>query len=150
MGLQKRVYINAEAMGHDNRTLDTGGAYADGTGNVVNCSEHNQLILYIQYAMGSGESSNSLQVRMMFFSDRDADPDADTTAYQETSVNTVSGTGTVSLKEYTFSATQSAGTDDNIRLAIPITDHSFRVDVKETGIATNGGNVDIRGNLYSN
>ena len=53
------------------------------------------------------------------------------TYFQETSLAISGGTGTVSLFEYTFTAT---GT---YRIAVPIKDRYMKVSVKGTGTVTN-------------
>tara|TARA_R110002012_G_scaffold103781_2_gene243823 strand:+ start:2437 stop:2661 length:225 start_codon:yes stop_codon:yes gene_type:complete len=59
--------------------------------------------------------------------------------YRESSVDIVSGTGTVNAFEYTFTS------DGNYRLAIPIKDKYMKVSVKGTGTVTssNCGIVNI-------
>jgi len=97
-----------------------------------------QAILYVGYTMGTAETSNSIQIKVEFA------PDASTPWYRETTESISTGTRTLSLAEYTFAATQAAGTYDYVRIPVPVGDAYMHVSVKETGIAANGGKCFIR------
>lgn len=83
-------------------------------------TEKNQVILLVNFTKGS---LTSMEMKIDF------SPDS-VTYYQETSLAISGGTGTVSLFEYTFTAT---GT---YRIAVPIKDRYMKVSVKGTGTAT--------------
>lgn len=89
----------------------------------------NQVILYIKFTKWS---LSSMELKIEFSPD-------DINYYRESSVDIVSGTGTVNAFEYTFTS------DGNYRLAIPIKDKYMKVSVKGTGTVTssNCGIVNI-------
>lgn len=90
------------------------GAGADGVW------DHNQLILYITFTIGS---LTSLQVKVEFSADN-------STYYQETFGSISTGTSTEVVGEHSFAAT------GNFRLAIPIKDRFIKVSAKGTGTVT--------------
>ena len=109
-----------------------------------------KLYLDVEYTMGTGESSNSIEVKVEF-----ADPlvkrSTPVTAdwYQTTNEADGGGTTTLTLQEYTFAAVSAAATYD--RFVIDLTKtlknighHWIRVSVKETGKASNFGNASVK------
>lgn len=83
-------------------------------------TDKNQVILLVDFTKGS---LTSMEMKIDFSHDG-------TTYFQETSINISGGTGTVSLFEYTFTAT------GKYRIAVPIKDKYMKVSVKGTGTAT--------------
>jgi len=115
------------------------GSYV--AGNPMKIESNYQLALDVAYTMGATETANSVELKVEFAS-TDTDPSA-TDWYQEVSQAISSGTATVSLKEYTFTAVSAAGTYDKFHLSIPVDAKWFRVSAKETGIASNGGSLTV-------
>lgn len=98
-------------------TINNDGA---GGSSIMDCTEYNQLMLYVATTLGS---LTSVEVKVEFSADN-------TTWYQETSSSISSGTSTDSLEAHTHTAT------GNYRIAVPISDRYIRVSVKGTGTVT--------------
>ena len=94
-------------------------------GSIV--AEHNQLHLYIDFTLGSLTSS---QVKVEFSIDNE-------NWFQETTLSVSSGTQTVNLSEYEFTAS------GQYRVEIPIKDRYIRVSAKGTGTVT-GSSMEIK------
>lgn len=135
--------ISPDAWGH-NRRLLTGSIVA---GDWVNIADYNQMHLYIAYTMGDAETSNTLNLQLEF-SHTQAEPSTDED-FRETVTSTSGGTTTVTMNEYQFAATESAGDFDLIRLVISVADKWCRIGASETGIAANGGTLIITGTLMT-
>ena len=144
MGLSYSSQGSVDLLGSAASVKTLTGSYTtDGTNDAsLAVGGMSQVVLYIGYTMGTAETGNSLQLKIAF------SPDSDTSAssrwFREVTSAISSGTVTLSLGEYTFTATGAAGTYDYIRLTVPVCDAIMRVSVKETGIATNGGKVFIK------
>ena len=111
-------------------------AYTGNVGVTQAVASENQLTLHIGYTMGAAETANSLEFKVEFSDD-------DTTWYQETMSTLNSGTDTLVLLEHSFTATQAAATYDYFEFTMPINSKYFRVSLKETGIASNGGTCSV-------
>ena len=107
-----------------------------------------QLLLEVEYTMGTAETSNSIQLKVEF-----ADPlnipsnggtPADTDWYGEVTESASSGTVTINLAEYSFDAVSSAGTYDRFVIALPNSSQFVRVSMKETGVASNKGSASVK------
>ena len=93
---------------------------ARGLNDSLVLTDKNQVILLVDFTKGS---LTSMEMKVDFSHDG-------ITYFQETSINISGGTGTVSLFEYTFTAT------GKYRIAIPIKDKFIRASVKGTGTVT--------------
>lgn len=83
-------------------------------------TDKNQVLLLVDFTKGS---LTSMELKVDFSFDG-------VTYFQETSLDISSGTGTVNLFEYTFTAT------GKYRIAVPIKDRYMKVSVKGTGTVT--------------
>lgn len=107
--------------------------------------EATQVNLGIEYAMGTAESGNSIEVKLEFaYVDSAGSAPASTDYFQEITESASSGTITMSLAERTFSAVSAAGTFDRFDIPVPMGAKWIKVSVKETGIASNGGSCKVR------
>lgn len=97
-----------------------------------------QLVLYIRYTTGSGETSNVLNMLVDF------SPDG-TNYYQEASEEVTAGSGTVTQYQATRAFTgASAATAYSFRVAIPVADvKKLRIAFHETGVVTNFGTLSV-------
>lgn len=113
-------------------------AYVAGT--VIKCGTVNHVTLGISYAMGAGETANSIEVKVehkLYGGDG---------YYRKVNEADSTGTTTITLKEYTFAAVSAAETADSFTLEIPVNCESLKISVKETGKATNFGTCSILAN----
>lgn len=106
-------------------------AYTGNISSAFNITTGQQLTCYLRYITGSGETNNSVEVRVEF------SPDG-TLWYQEVDETVASGTSTVTLVERTFVGA-SAATTYSLRFAVPVADKFIRFALKETGVVTNFG-----------
>ena len=115
--------VTLTATGADNRTqIDVDGMQ--------------QLVLYIRYTVGSGESSNVLTMLMDF------SPDG-TNFYQEATEAVSTSTITEYQATRVFTGT-SASTAYSLRVAVPVADlKKIRIAFSETGVATNFGTLSV-------
>lgn len=134
-------------VGTEDTPVTLTGSYVEGTPVFV--GEAEQIGLDVAYTMGSGESGNSVELRVEFSGDNSTGS-APTEWYQEVTESVASGTITETLAERTFSAVSAAGTYDRFRIPLPIDAKWIRISVKETGIAANGGLITIKGTTYIN
>ena len=119
------------------------GSYSDDNSGLFKAAKGQKISLFVYYTMGAAESSNSIQVKVQTSPDRLA---IDSALWgRRTREAVAAGTATLSVEEYTFTATQSAGTYDVIEIPLPnINTPYFKVSAKETGIASNGGSCYIK------
>ena len=95
-----------------------------------------QLVLYIRYTVGSGESSNVLTMLADF------SPDG-TNFYQEATESVSTSTITEYQATRVFTGA-SASTAYSFRVAIPIADiKKVRIAFSETGVVTNFGTLSV-------
>ncbi len=95
-----------------------------------------QLVLYVKYTTGSGETNNVLNTTVDF------SPDG-TNYYQESTeaVSTATVTEYQATRQFTGAA---AGTAYSLRVAIPIADiKRIRMSFAETGVSTNFGTLSV-------
>lgn len=95
-------------------------AYVAGT-VLADMEKFNQLILEVSFTIGS---LTSAEVKVEYSQDG-------TTYYQDTNKSISSGTSTLYLANYTFSAT------GNYQIEVPIVARFIKVSVKGTGTVTN-------------
>jgi len=117
----------------------TGATLTDAYGNsnttaIVDTGGMSKLELHIGYTQGSGESGNSIQIRV------EASPDR-VNWYRFTNDSTSGATSTLTQREFTFSAVSSAGTWDYISLPLDVSCDYVRISIKESGVAANYGKV---------
>ncbi len=107
-----------------------------------------EVALDIGYTMGATETANVIDVRIEY-----ADPTNDSAApvatdwHIATAESTTAGVTTVSLQNYSFTATQAAATYDYFHVVVPVVGKYMRVAIKETGKATNFGTTTIKATL---
>ena len=102
-------------------------------GTAIDTEDFGMLVLLVKYTMGTGESSNSVMVKVEFSADG-------TNFYQHTN-----NAPTVELREYTFTAVSAPGTYDSIAVVLPVAAVArLRVSVKEIGVASNAGTCEIK------
>lgn len=118
--------------------------------SAVKIGKANQVTLDVAYTMGTAETLNSIEIKVEFANPVLLNEPVTTDWHQEAAESVSGGTSTVSLFERTFTATQAAGTYDRFQIAIPVSSKFFRVSVKETGIAANGGTVTVKAIINEN
>ena len=97
-----------------------------------------KLNLDLLYTMGSGETSNSIEVRIQGSTDR-------TNFYRIPNETVSGGTSTLTAREFTFVGTNAAAA--TISIGIDIFYKYLQVSVKETGVVTNAGTIYVEGLL---
>lgn len=126
----------------------TGSYSSANTSRAVEIGSVEQVALEVEYTMGSGETSNSIEVRVMFANPENRGSAPSTwnaaTWYQQVSESTSAGDTTVYLQAYSFDAVSAAGTYDRFHIDIPVDSRFMQVSVKETGIASNGGSASVK------
>jgi len=106
-------------------------------GNVIDIFGIRQATILVAYTQGTGESGNSIQIKIELSDDN-------TNWYQEVSTYTSGNTSSLRLHEYSFDAVSAAGTYDRFALPVPIGVRYVRISIKETGVATNFGTAGIK------
>lgn len=97
-----------------------------------------KLTLDILYTMGAAETSNSIEMKV------EASPDG-TNWYRLSTDTTSGGTSTLAAREWTFVGTN--GSTATINVFLDIAYEYVRVSLKETGVASNKGNVYVEATL---
>jgi hypothetical protein len=115
----------AESATVPTKTFETGG--------------YSQCVLDILYTTGGSETSNSIEVKIDSSSDR-------TNFYQLTNESASGGTSTLTQREFTLVGA-SAATGYAFSIFLDIAYKYLRVSCKETGVASNYGNVYIEASL---
>lgn len=100
---------------------------------------YSKLNLDISYTTGSGETNNSIEIRVENSPDR-------TNFYRIPNDSTSDGTSTLTQREFTFVGA-SAATEYNISLGIDIFYPYMRISVKESGVASNAGTIFVESTL---
>lgn len=102
-------------------------------GTVIDVADFGMLVLLVRYTMGSGESDNSVVLKVEVSTDgtnfyRLTDSEAD-----------------VGLREHTFDAVSSPGTYDAFAIVVPVAGVTrVRVSAKETGVSSNYGTCEVK------
>lgn len=94
---------------------------------------NSELVLYIAYTTGSGETSNSIETKIEAGNDS-------TNLYQLTNEHALAGVSTITQREFTFVGA-SAGTAYKITYRLDVTYPIMKVSFKESGVVTNAGTV---------
>lgn len=128
---QKKIYV----LGTEDTPLELLSVYQGSSPIYLGAGF--QLMLEVDYTMGSGESGNSIQLKLEF--NNDDTSESPTVWRREITESASSGTVTMTQAERTFSATQSPGTYDRFEIPLPIGSRWLKVSAKETGVATNEG-----------
>jgi hypothetical protein len=128
--------LNSRIAGAVTRTgtIRSSGALTSSyvAGTVIDVEDFGMLVLLVKYTMGSGESANSVVLKVELSTDG-------TNFYRLTNND-----ATLALRDYTFQAVSSPGTYDALAIAVPVAGVSrVRVSAKETGVATNYGTCEI-------
>lgn len=102
-------------------------------GTVIDVEDYGVLSLLVKYTMGSGETGNSVVLKVELSVDG-------TNFYCETD-NEVS----LSVKTYTFQALSSPGTYDYFKVDVPISGMKYaRVSAKEIGVSAQFGTCEVK------
>ncbi len=102
-------------------------------GTIIDVEDYGVLSLLVKYTMGSGETGNSVVLKVELSVDG-------TNFYSETD-NEVS----LSVKTYTFQALSSPGTCDSFKVDVPIAGMKYaKVSAKEIGVAAQYGTCEIK------
>ena len=102
---------------------------------IVHIGGAENVVLLIAYAMGASETSNTIQLKYELTGDYE-------NFYRVTNTTFSGGTGTVSLREDTFSATAAAEAYNYFVVElIDVNAKGLKIWAKETGIAANGGTL---------
>jgi len=102
-------------------------------GAPIDVEDFGMLVLLVKYTMGTGESANSVVLKVEFSADG-------TNFYQQTN-----NAATAELREYTFTAQSGPGTYDSIAIVLPVAAVTrVRVSAKEKGVASNAGTCEIK------
>lgn len=117
-GVALTTAYQTEGSGKPTKTFDVGG--------------YSRAEFAVSYTMGSGETSNSIEMILEW------SPDG-TSFYRLATDSTSAGTSTIAEREFTFVGTTDAGVSDvTWGLDIAYKDR-LRVSFKETGVASNAG-----------
>jgi hypothetical protein len=136
--ITKTIALNAITL--------TGSYTGTQISSAIAIKNSSQVMLDVAYTMGAAETSNSIQIKVEFANPAEVVNTGDVAStdwHRQISESTTSGTTTISLQEYTFSAVSAAATYDRFQIAIPVCSRFIRVSAKETGIAANGGTATI-------
>ena len=93
----------------------------------------------ILYTTGSGESSNSIEVKVESSPDR-------INFYQIPNETVSGGTSTLTQREFTFVG-DSAATAYSLSLPLDVQDKYFKVSLKESGVVTNYGTIYVEATI---
>lgn len=107
-------------------------SYDGSTQKEFNTGGFSHASFAFSYQMGSGETGNSIEVRL------EQSPAGDNW-YQLTTDSTSSGTSTVSKREFTHTGVDAGESVFDITLDIAY--EKMRIEAKETGVGTNAGSV---------
>jgi hypothetical protein len=116
-------------------TIRSSGALTSSyvAGTVIDVEDFGMLVLLVKYTMGSGESANSVLLKVELSTDG-------TTFYRETNND-----ATLALREYAFQAVSSPGTYDAFALVVAVAGVTrVRVSAKETGVSSNYGTCEVK------
>ena len=93
---------------------------------------HSRVNFNIRYTMGSGETSNTLQIRI------ETSPDGN--VWHQLVNETVSG-GTSTLTQREFTITGTDADDHDFSLPLDVSDKFMRISFKESGVSSTKGSV---------
>lgn len=99
---------------------------------------YSKAVFHILYTMGSAETSNSIEVKI------EASPDG-TNWYRIANDSTSVETSTLTAREFKFVGTDGAAA--TISIFLDIAYKHMRVSCKETGVASNKGNIYVETTL---
>ena len=126
-------------LGSDATPVALLSSYDSTKSAVIAIGKAEHVTLIVGYKMGAAETGNSIQLKYEFSSDG-------VTYARNTLVADSGGTRTISLREDTFSATQSAETYDYFQIDfVDVCAKSMKVWAKETGVSSNAGSFYIVG-----
>lgn len=97
------------------------------------CGGMSKMNIDLLYTTGSGETSNSIQVKI------ESSPDG-TNWYRIPNDSTTTDTSTITAREFTY-AGASAATAYPIGISLDIFYKYLKISVKETGVASNKGTI---------
>lgn len=129
-------------LGTESVPITLTGSYSNSNANIGSVAGAERVSLYVYYTMGSGETNNSIEIKIE-------------TAPQPLAVDSLlwsrqvtefisSGVRTLSPAEFKWNAVSAAGTYDCFEIPLEINTRHFKVSVKETGISSNGGKCYIK------
>ena len=93
---------------------------------------YSKMNLDLLYTMGSGETANSIEIKVEGSSDG-------TNYYRIANDSTSNGTSTLTAREFTFVGTNAAAA--TISVGLDIFYKFIKVSIKETGVASNKGTI---------
>lgn len=134
------------ALGSNTSPITLTNAYtADGSNDVIiSTGRMEELTLYVFYTMGAEETGNSIQVKLSTSYSRENDKNSQYWTPLTDAADVSTGSSALTGFEYSFTAAASAGTYDAFRLRFEnLNDPAVWVQLKETGIAANGGSAYI-------
>lgn len=121
--------------------LTTGYDVANKT-KIFETEGYSELVLDVLYTTGSGETSNSVEIRV-------EDSVDGTNFYRLSNESASAGTSTITQREFTFVGA-SAATAYAFSYRLDISYQSMRISVKESGVVTNAGTIFVEGQLSGN
>ena len=98
-----------------------------------------KINLSILYTTGSGETSNSIEVKV------ESSPDG-TNFYQIPNETVSAGTSTLTQREFTFVG-GSAATAYSLSLPLDVQDKYLKISLKESGVVTNYGTIYVEATI---
>ena len=99
---------------------------------------YSKVVFHVLYGMGSAETSNSIEVKLENSLDG-------TNWYSIANDSTSGATSTLTQREFTFVGAN--GTTRDISIFMDIAYPYMRISCKETGVASNAGNVFVEATL---
>lgn len=140
MALKYEVQQNIVLIGSKSGTTRTSATLTSTYTNTATQKVEgmSKINLDILYTMGSGETSNSVEIKV------EGSPDG-TNWYRIPNESAAAGTSTLTAREFTFVGTNAA--EATISIGLDIFYKWVKVSVKETGVVTNFGTVFVESTI---
>lgn len=114
-----------------------------GNNKVFHTAGYSELVVDISYTTGSGETNNSIEIKLEDSAEKVSDA---VNFYQLTNESASAGTSTITQREFTFVGA-AAATTYNLSYRIDISYPTMKLSVKESGVAANAGTIFVEGTL---
>lgn len=135
MGLKYNAQTTFVVLGSKSGTTRTASTLTNvytGNTKTFEVGGWSKMDLALNYTMGAGETSNSIEVKV------EQSPDG-TNFYRIPNESVAGGTSTLTAREFTFVGADAAAA--TISIGLDIFYKYVKVSVKETGVVTNAGSI---------
>lgn len=113
-------------------------AYSGNASVVIDCAGMSAITLLATYTTGSGETSNTMEIKLETVDD-------DSAVYQWTNVQVGADETVTKQSEYTIEDNAAAATTKRYRIGInDINEKKIKFSVKETGVSSNYGTCSLK------